>query len=93
MVSVIPSKGEHRSYSRPGESSAQVVPGDCRPIRVRDPVTPAAWDVPASLKEFGGGVEKLGMKGLLRDTSLAGKFPDDPESRPVFRRAAERGTG
>jgi hypothetical protein len=40
------------------------------------------------LKELDRCVEKLGVKGLLRDTNLAEKFRDDPEFRPVFRRAA-----
>jgi hypothetical protein len=39
------------------------------------------------LKEPDRCVEKLGVK-CLRDTNLAGKFPDDPEFQPAFRRAA-----
>jgi predicted TIM-barrel fold metal-dependent hydrolase len=34
-------------------------------------------------------VQKLGMKGLLLYTNLAGRFPDEPEFRPVFARAVE----
>jgi predicted TIM-barrel fold metal-dependent hydrolase len=48
-------------------------------------------DVPASLVELDRCVDKLGMKGILLYTNLAGKFPDEPEFRPLFRRAAAMG--
>jgi hypothetical protein len=55
-----------------------VPPGEPFPLR----------DAPASLKELDRCVEKLGIKGLLRDTGLAGKFRDGPELGSAFRRAA-----
>ena len=69
--------------------------------RPLDPDHLPARDVPASLKELGRCVEKLGMSGLLSYTNLAGKFPDELASRSVFRRglddrrrrAAEGGAG
>ena len=48
-------------------------------------------DVRASLAELDRCVQKLGMKGLLLYTNLAGKFPDEPEFRPVLARATELG--
>ena len=48
-------------------------------------------DVPASLKELDRCAKQLGMKGLLLYTNLAGRFPDEPEFRPVLARAAELG--
>jgi len=36
-------------------------------------------------------VGQLGMKGLLLYTNLAGRFPDEPEFRPVLARAAGLG--
>jgi predicted TIM-barrel fold metal-dependent hydrolase len=47
-------------------------------------------DVKASVEELDRCVDKLGMKGILLYTNLAGKFPDQPEFRPLFARAAER---
>ncbi len=48
-------------------------------------------DVPASLKELDRCVRQLAMKGLLLYTNLAGRFPDEPEFRPVLAHAAELG--
>jgi predicted TIM-barrel fold metal-dependent hydrolase len=48
-------------------------------------------DVPASLTELTRCVDNLGMKGILLYTNLAGRFPDEPEFRPLFKRAAEIG--
>ncbi|HUR59528.1 MAG TPA: amidohydrolase family protein [Opitutaceae bacterium] len=46
-------------------------------------------DVRASLAELDRCVRRLGMKGILLYTNLAGKFPDEPEFRPLFARAVE----
>jgi predicted TIM-barrel fold metal-dependent hydrolase len=46
-------------------------------------------DMPASLVELDRAVNQLGMKGILLYTNLAGKFPDEPEFRPLFKRAVE----
>lgn len=46
-------------------------------------------DVRASLAELDRCVKQLGMKGWLLYTNLAGKFPDEPEFRPLFARAVE----
>src|SRR6185436_1331092 len=46
-------------------------------------------DVKASLTELDRCVQQLGMKGLLLYTNLAGRFPDEPEFRPVIARAVE----
>jgi hypothetical protein len=62
----------------PDRPAPLVLPGEPLPLR----------GVPASLKELDWCVEKLGMKGPLRDTNPAGKFRDEPEFRPLFRRAA-----
>ncbi len=43
----------------------------------------------ASLAELDRCVLKLGMKGLLLYTNLAGRFPDEAEFRPVLARAVE----
>lgn len=48
-------------------------------------------DVPASLAELDRCVDRLGMKGWLLYTNIAGRFPDEPEFRPLLRRAAEIG--
>ncbi len=48
-------------------------------------------DVPASLRELDRCAKQIGMKGLLLYTNLAGRFPDEPEFRPVLARAAELG--
>lgn len=48
-------------------------------------------DVDASLKELERCVKTLGMKGLLLYTNLAGRFPDEPEFRPVLKLAASLG--
>ncbi|MBM3823752.1 MAG: amidohydrolase [Verrucomicrobia bacterium] len=47
-------------------------------------------DVAAALRELDR-CAKLGMKGLLLYTNLAGRFPDEPEFRPVLARCAELG--
>jgi hypothetical protein len=54
----------------------------------RAPPTPGRAGV---LEGTGPVHREAGVKGPLRDTNLAGKFRDDPESRPVFRRATARG--
>lgn len=46
-------------------------------------------DMRASLTELDRCVHQLGMKGILLYTNLAGKFPDEPEFRPLFARAVE----
>jgi predicted TIM-barrel fold metal-dependent hydrolase len=46
-------------------------------------------DMGASLTELDRCVKQLGMKGILLYTNLAGKFPDEPEFRPLFARAVE----
>lgn len=46
-------------------------------------------DVKASIAELDRCVQKLGMKGLLLYTNLAGRFPDEPDFRPVLARAVE----
>lgn len=48
-------------------------------------------DVDASLTELKRCVEKLGMKGILLYTNLAGRFPDEPAFRPLLKRAGEIG--
>lgn len=48
-------------------------------------------DVPACLAELDRCAGPLGMKGLLLYTNLAGRFPDEPEFRPVLARAAQLG--
>ena len=57
------------------------------------PPAPAAAPPPreegASLAELDRCVQTLGMKGLLLCTNLAGRFPDEPEFRPVLARAVE----
>ena len=46
-------------------------------------------DMDASITELDRCVQKLGMKGILLYTNLAGKFPDEQEFRPLFARAVE----
>jgi predicted TIM-barrel fold metal-dependent hydrolase len=46
-------------------------------------------DIRASLAELDRSVQSLGMKGLLLYTNLAGRFPDEPDFRPIFARAVE----
>jgi predicted TIM-barrel fold metal-dependent hydrolase len=46
-------------------------------------------DMRASLAELDRCSAKLGMKGILLYTNLAGRFPDEPEFRPLFARATE----
>jgi len=46
-------------------------------------------DMRASVAELDRAVQKLGMKGILLYTNLAGRFPDEPEFRPLFARAVE----
>lgn len=45
--------------------------------------------MPAALAELDRCVHELGMRGILLYTNLAGRFPDEPEFRPLFARAAE----
>jgi predicted TIM-barrel fold metal-dependent hydrolase len=46
-------------------------------------------DMKTSLAELDRCVRQLGMKGILLYTNLAGRFPDEPEFRPLFARAVE----
>lgn len=46
-------------------------------------------DMAASLVELDRCVNQLGMKGVLLYTNIAGRFPDEPEFRPLFARAVE----
>lgn len=46
-------------------------------------------DMRAAIAELDRCVRELGMKGILLYTNLAGKFPDEPEFRPLFARAVE----
>ncbi len=46
-------------------------------------------DLKASLEELERCVNQLKMKGVLLYTNLAGRFPDEPELRPLFARAAD----
>jgi predicted TIM-barrel fold metal-dependent hydrolase len=48
-------------------------------------------DMQASLVELDRCVNDLGMKGVLLYTNLAGRFPDEPEFRPLFARAEKLG--
>jgi len=48
-------------------------------------------DLEASLKELDRCVKQLKMKGILLYTNLAGRFPDEPEFRPLFARAVDLG--
>jgi predicted TIM-barrel fold metal-dependent hydrolase len=45
----------------------------------------------AALAELDRCVDELGMKGILLYSNLDGRFPDEPEFRPLFQRAEERG--
>jgi predicted TIM-barrel fold metal-dependent hydrolase len=47
-------------------------------------------DMAASRAELDRCADRLAMKGILLYTNLAGKFPDEPEFRPLFRWAVER---
>ncbi len=44
-----------------------------------------------SLTELDRCVHKLGMKGILLYSNIDGKFPDEPQFRPLFRRAEDLG--
>ena len=44
-----------------------------------------------SLRELDRCVDKLGFRGILLYSNLAGRFPDEDEFRPLFRRAEEIG--
>lgn len=46
-------------------------------------------DMSAALKELDRCVSDLGMRGILLYTNLAGRFPDEPVFRPLFRRAVD----
>lgn len=46
-------------------------------------------DTNAALAELDRCVNKLGMKGILLYSNLAGKFPDESQFRPLFARAEE----
>lgn len=45
-------------------------------------------DVQASLAELDRAVSQLKLRGLLMYTNIAGRFPDEPEFRPVWAKAA-----
>jgi predicted TIM-barrel fold metal-dependent hydrolase len=46
-------------------------------------------DMRASLAELDRCAKQLGMKGILLYTNLAGRYPDEPEFRPLYARAVE----
>ena len=46
-------------------------------------------DMQASLRELERAIAKLNMRGILLYSNLAGRFPDEPQFRPLFRRAEE----
>lgn len=46
-------------------------------------------DMQASLTELDRAVRTLGHRGILLYTNLAGRFPDEPQYRPLFARAVE----
>ncbi len=46
-------------------------------------------DIKESLAELERCVQELSMKGILLYTNLAGRFPDEAEYRPLFRRAVD----
>ena len=46
-------------------------------------------DEKAARAELDRSIRKLGMKGILLYTNLAGRFPDEPEFRWIFHRAVE----
>jgi predicted TIM-barrel fold metal-dependent hydrolase len=46
-------------------------------------------DMEAALEELDRCVNRLGMKGVLLYTNLAGRFPDEPPFRALFARAEE----
>src|SRR5262249_54602917 len=46
-------------------------------------------DMAESLAELDRCVRRLDMRGILLYTNLAGKFPDEPEFRPLFAKAVE----
>jgi predicted TIM-barrel fold metal-dependent hydrolase len=46
-------------------------------------------DMRASLDELDRCARQLAMKGILLYTNLAGRYPDEPEFRPLFARAVE----
>ncbi|HWA99931.1 MAG TPA: amidohydrolase family protein [Pirellulales bacterium] len=46
-------------------------------------------DMSAALVELDRAVKQLKMRGILLYTNLAGRFPDEPEFRPLFARAVE----
>src|SRR5262249_27962271 len=48
-------------------------------------------DMKASLAELERCVDRLGMKGVLLYTNLAGRFPDEPQYRPLFARCTALG--
>jgi predicted TIM-barrel fold metal-dependent hydrolase len=48
-------------------------------------------DMDASLSELTRCVDKLQFRGILLYSNLDGKWPDEPQFRPLFRRAAETG--
>jgi predicted TIM-barrel fold metal-dependent hydrolase len=45
----------------------------------------------AMLQEFDRATGKLGLKGILLYSNLDGKFPDEPQFRPLFAEAEKRG--
>ena len=48
-------------------------------------------DMDASMTELDRCLNRLGMKGVLLYSNIDGRFPDEPEFRPLFRRAEELG--
>lgn len=54
-------------------------------------VLPLADKMDAALLELDRCIGKLGMKGILLYTNIAGRFPDEEPFRPLFARAEELG--
>lgn len=46
-------------------------------------------DMKETRQELDRCAKELGMKGILLYTNLAGRFPDEPQFRPLFRRAVD----
>ena len=46
-------------------------------------------DMRASLAELDRCAKQLGMRGIILYTNLAGRYPDEPDFRPLFARAVE----
>lgn len=60
-----------------------------RPTRFFGLCAPPLPFIPESLVEIDRCLGEYGMKGILLYTNLAGRFPDEPEFRPLFAKAAK----